>query len=251
MPRLLVVQPDPLGRLDRFADWLTEEGLEIRVVRPFVGERVPATLEEDALLVLGGHMSSLDDDGFAWLADIRRLLRASVDSSRPALGICLGGQLMAQAFGGTVTVGDRGVESGVVRVRWRPEARTDELFADLPTPFLAGSMHGDMVRTLPDGAVWLGHTDMYPHQAFRVATSAWGVQFHPEVSLSAFRSWVDATSGDDPEALDRNRRGLRDLERLDDEVVRATRPLAERFAAIVRESAQERPAPVPGAATPQ
>jgi GMP synthase (glutamine-hydrolysing) len=249
VPRLLVVQPDPLDPLDRFGEWLTEQGLAIRVVRPFAGEPVPTSLDEDALLVLGGDMSSLDDDGFAWLADIRSLLCRSVESSRPVLGICLGGQLLAQSFGGTVTVGDRGVEAGVVQVRWRPEARTDELFADLPTPFLAGSMHRDMVRTLPEGAVWLGHSDMYPHQAFRVGISAWGVQFHPEVSLSSYREWVAASPDAEPVAADRNRLGLADFERLEGEVVDVTRPLAERFAAIVHESAQQRPASVQGATT--
>ena len=32
---------------------------------------------------------------------------------------------------------------------------------------------------------------MYPHQAFRVGASAWGVQFHPEVSLPTFRAWAE------------------------------------------------------------
>jgi GMP synthase (glutamine-hydrolysing) len=110
-------------------------------------------------------------------------------------------------------------------------------------------MHGDMVRALPPGAAWLASSDMYPHQAFRVGTSAWGVQFHPEVSLASYREWVSAYPGEEPDALDRKRRGLADFERLEDDVVSATRSLAGRFAMMVRETAGARRASTPHAAT--
>lgn len=233
-PRLLVVQPDPLDGPDRVGTWLAEEGAAVRVVRPFAGEALPATLEEDGLVVLGGSMSAWHDDAHPWLADIRRLLRHAVDLSRPVLGICLGGQLLAQAFDGTVTTGDPGLETGVVRVHWRPEAATDPLFADLPSPFLSGAMHGDSVRTLPEGAVWLGTSEPYPHQAFRIGDSAWGVQFHPEVSLATYRTWVSAHPGVEEVDRARLRRGTADFERLDSEVAAANRTLAVRFADLAR-----------------
>jgi GMP synthase (glutamine-hydrolysing) len=97
-----------------------------------------------------------------------------------------------------------------------------------------------MVRSLPDGAVWLGHSDLYPHQAFRVGTSAWGVQFHPEVSLASYREWVAAAPETEPVTVRRHRQGLTDFMRLEEEVLSGARPIAERFAAIVRESAEQR-----------
>jgi GMP synthase (glutamine-hydrolysing) len=232
--RLLVVQPDPQDPLDRFAGLLTDAGLAVRVVRPFAGETLPDSLEEDGLLVLGGRMSVVDDDEYPWLADIRRLLCHAADLPRPALGICLGGQLLAQTFGGTVTVGDCGLEAGIVRIGWRPEARADALFANLPAPFLAGALHDDMVKTLPEISAWLGYSDMYPHQAFRVGRCAWGVQFHPEVSLAGYREWVSARGGTDPVALRRMRRGAADFQQLDDDVVTGISVLARRFADLVR-----------------
>jgi GMP synthase (glutamine-hydrolysing) len=153
---------------------------------------------------------------------------------RPALGICLGGQLLAQTFGGTVTTGDRGLEAGIVRIRWRSEAQGDALLANLPMPFLAGAMHDDTVKTLPEIAVWLGHSDMYPHQAFRVGPYAWGVQFHPEVSLAGYREWVAERGATDPVALRRMRRGAADFQRLDENVIVGISVLARRFADLVR-----------------
>lgn len=236
-PRLLVVQPDPLDPLDRFAGWLTDAGLTVRVIQPFAGQPLPDRLQEDGLLVLGGDMSVHDDDQHPWLADIRRLFRDAVKQSRPALGICLGGQLLAQTFGGTVTVGDSRLEAGVVRVHWRSEASTDSLIAGLPTPFLTGAMHGDMIEKLPDAAVWLGHSDMYPHQAFRVGAMAWGLQFHPEISLPTYREWVSAYRGGDSVALARLKHGLQEFPQLDDKIVQATSSMARRFADLVCASA--------------
>jgi GMP synthase (glutamine-hydrolysing) len=238
--RLLVVQPDPLGVLDRFTGWLTDSGLVVRIIRPFANEAVPPTLEHDALLVLGGRMNANDDDEHPWLFDIRRLLRQAVDGGRPALGICLGGQLLAQACGGTVVRGDRGLEAGLIRVAWRPEARSDVIFGGLPEPFLTGAMHGDMIRTLPDAAVWLGRSDMYRFQAFRVGPVAWGVQFHPEVSVDTYRTWVSASQGAEPVSLSKLRQGQADFENSDWEVAAATEPVARRFAQVVRSVARHR-----------
>jgi GMP synthase (glutamine-hydrolysing) len=108
------------------------------------------------------------------------------------------------------------------------------LFANLPMPFLAGAMHDDMVKTLPEIAVWLGHSDMYPHHAFRVGPYVWGVQFHPEVSLAGYSDWVAARGGTDPVALRRMRCGAADFRRLDDDVVAGISVLARRFADLVR-----------------
>jgi hypothetical protein len=117
------------------------------------------------------------------------------------------------------------------------------LLANLPMPFLAGAMHDDMVKTLPETAAWLGHSDLYPHQAFRVGPSAWGVQFHPEVSLAGYREWVAQRGATDPVALRRMRRGAADFQRLDENVVAGISVLARRFADLVRAFSRAPPGP--------
>jgi GMP synthase (glutamine-hydrolysing) len=233
-PRVLVIQPDQACPLDRFGRWLSEDGFIIRMVRPFDHDIVPDTVEEDALVVLGGDMSSMDDHLYDWLARIRKLFVDAADRGKPALGICLGAQLMAQAFGGTIARGRQGLEAGVVRVSWRPEALGDSLVGDLPDPFLVGAMHGDMIETLPPAAVWLGTTRLYPHQAFRVGETSWGVQFHPELSPAGYRSWLALVDEDDTVAVERSAQGMTGFEQHDQEVAAHTERLARRFAAHVR-----------------
>jgi GMP synthase (glutamine-hydrolysing) len=238
-PRLLVVQPDPLGTISQFGRWFEDAGITMRVVLPYEGEAVRPQLDEDGLVVMGGDMSSLDDEKYPWLEDIRVLMRAAAELQKPTLGVCLGGQLMAQAFGGETAVGDSGIEAGVAEVHWRPEVTDDALFGGLPSPFPVGAMHGDMIRRLPPDAVWLGESALYPHQAYRVGRTSWGIQFHPEISYRHYQVWVDAFTGTDPIDLARVRDGAREFARTEARVVSGTRVVADRFADFLHSTARQ------------
>ena len=152
---LLLVQPDAECPVERFGPWLEEAGARLHVVRPYAGDQVPDTVDADGLVVLGGDMGAHDDAGHPWLADVRTLMNSSVDRDVPTLGICLGGQILATARGGTVARGTAGMESGVIEVTARTEALADELMRDLPWPILQGSMHRDAITDLPPTAIWL------------------------------------------------------------------------------------------------
>ena len=225
MSTLLVIEHEPGCPLDRFERWLT--GLDLVVVRPYKGEDVPSS-PADGLLVLGGSMSAYDDDIAPWLPATRELLSVAVSTDVPTLGICLGAQLLAVACGGTVDVGavsDR--ECGVIDVRWRVEAASDVLCAGLADPYPAPSLHADAVTRLPTGATWLAETTMYRHQAFRMGALAWGVQFHPEVSLPTFRGWAEDLPEVDTLAV------TAELAERDDDVASAGAILAHRFTEVV------------------
>jgi len=85
-PRLLVVQPDPLGPISQLGRRFEEVGITMRVVRPYAGDSVAPTLDDDGLVVMGGDMSSLDDEAYPWLEDIRVLMRAAAELGKPTLG---------------------------------------------------------------------------------------------------------------------------------------------------------------------
>ncbi|MFT4009057.1 MAG: type 1 glutamine amidotransferase [Nocardioidaceae bacterium] len=235
--RLLVVQPDPVSTLDLFAPILESANIDVQVVQPYAGESV-AGFDYDALLVLGGSMSTLDDAGFPWLESIRRLIRDAEASGRPSLGICLGAQLTAQAFGGRVGVGRPGFEAGLTSIRWREPARGDLLAAALPAPFLTASFHGDAIEELPPEATWLGTADMYANQAFRVGQSTWGVQFHPEISLDTYRRWQVALSADEPRLSGLLSAGERQFEEHQPEAYDTSCRFAKAFAQVVNDSAR-------------
>ncbi len=239
MPRVTVVQSSPDVGLDRFAEWLT--GLDVRLVRADLGEALPGPAEVgDGLVVLGGQMSAYDDATTPWLRPLRDLLAVVSATDVPALGICLGAQLLAVARGGRVELAaPPGREAGVIDVRWRPEAASDALVGPLVEMAAAArtspqpSMHGDAVVDLPRGAVWLAASATYPFQAFRVG-SAWGLQFHPEAGLETMRAWADGHEDVDTEAV------VAQMTTRAEAVETCGRALADGFASLVRDRAAAR-----------
>ncbi|MGN9842752.1 type 1 glutamine amidotransferase [Nonomuraea sp. H19] len=199
MGDVLIVQNSRSGGPSRLGGWLADAGLRLDVVLAHEGAPLPARLDHDAMIMLGGGYLPDEDDRAPWLADARRLVAQALAEGVPLLGICLGGQLLAHVAGGEVT-GDAGVpENGSTPLTIRPEAAGDPLFHGLPEVVPAIEHHKDAVTRLPGGAVWLAETRACPYQAFRVGERAWGVQFHPEVLPTRIREW--RAKGFDPEEV--------------------------------------------------
>ena len=152
-------------------------------------------------------MSVHDTADHPWLADIATLLQDAVDRELPTLGICLGGQLLAQALGGVVA-------RGLGR-------------------FFMGSMHDDAVHELPENSCWLAASAQYPHQAFRVGASAWGVQFHPEISPMTYETWAGLYDSSESQDRDRVQSGISLFAAHDAGVRSSSRVMARRFADVV------------------
>ena len=185
--RVLVIENEPAAGPGKVGDWLIAEGISLEICRPYAGDAIPENVEAEGLLVLGGAVGPHDDFEAPWLPAVRALLRRAVEEAIPTWGICLGAQLLATALGGTVERGGNGSEVGVQPMQI--DAKNDPVFGDLPAISYALQFHQEAVTQLPKGAVLLAKNDAYENQAFRVGSCAWGVQFHPEVSMSQISSW--------------------------------------------------------------
>ncbi len=191
MARALVVTHTESEDPGLLATWLPEGGLELDVVRPWSGDVLPERVtQHDALVVMGGPQAAYDDSSAPWLRRTKDLLRAAVADSVPVLGVCLGAQLLAEATGGRVAAGPSGPELGAALVAKRDVAANDPLFWDLPLSPVVVQWHWDAVTELPPGATLLLSGRRYPHQAFRVGESAWGIQFHIETPPMMVKRWA-------------------------------------------------------------
>nr|MBI3613429.1 type 1 glutamine amidotransferase [Nitrospirota bacterium] len=157
----------------------------------------------DVLLVMGGPMSVNDPE--QWIAAELAFIRAAVESGAPVLGVCLGAQLLAKALGAHVAPGP-GLEIGMTPIRVTDQGREDPVFGTLPDPFEVFQWHGEAFD-LPDGAVPLAASSLFPLQAFRFGHQAYGVLFHLEMQRDGIEALCrecpeDVTkSGQDPSAL--------------------------------------------------
>ncbi len=235
MARALVITHTESETPGTLAQWLPEAGVDLAVCQPWAGEALPADLTGvDALVVMGGPQQAYDDSSAPWLAATKLLLAQAVRVDLPVLGICLGAQLLAEATGGRVVQGAEGPEVGARLVAKRDAAVDDPVFGALPLSPVVVQWHWDEIVELPPGALLLASSPRYPHQAFRVGTRAYGLQFHIETPPEMVRGWAAADSealqdaGLDPELI--AERAVAEL----DEVAAVWRPFVERFAAVVR-----------------
>ncbi len=231
----LVVTHSATEGVGTLGTWLPAAGLALDVVEPWDGAELPADLAGyDALVVMGGPQQAYDDDSAPWLRATKDLLALAVQQDLPTFGVCLGGQLLAQACGGRVEPGADGIEAGARLVAKRDASWGDELFGDVPLTPTVVQWHSDAIVDLPPGAVLLASSTRYPHQAFRLGKHAWGVQFHLEPTAEIVRHW-GAHYGDGVRALGLDPLALaeRAVGELD-EVEQCWRPAMERFAALAQ-----------------
>ncbi|MBL0226028.1 MAG: type 1 glutamine amidotransferase [Geobacteraceae bacterium] len=184
---LHIVQNDPDVPPGTFAEDLDSAGILHFVHHPYAGDPLPGLQDVSALIVMGGSMGANDDLQHPFLYDLKFFIRHVVSAGIPYLGICLGGQLLAAALGARV-VPDRWEELGNLPVILTTEGQGDRLFNGLPTEFDTFQWHHDSFD-IPEGGVVLASSAECPHQAFRVGHTAWGTQFHPEVTEQIIRDW--------------------------------------------------------------
>lgn len=184
LPRVLVVLHQDTSSPGRVGQALTRRGYLLDIRRPRYGDPLPDTMADHAgAIVFGGPMSANDEDDFVkreidWLA-------VPLAEKKPYLGICLGAQMLVRHLGGTVAPHPRGhAEIGWYRLAPTPAGR--DLMA---WPSHVYQWHREGFDR-PRGAVLLAEGGEFPNQAFRFGPAAYGIQFHPELTLAMMHRWT-------------------------------------------------------------
>lgn len=187
--QVLVFRHVPFEHLGLIADALARRGLAFRYVDLYLDPKAPVVWQEAAgLIFMGGPMSANDELEF--LRREMAILEAAAAADRPVLGVCLGAQLIARAAGARV-YRNPVKEIGWAPVYWTEQARHDALFAGLKDPETVFHWHSETFD-LPRGAAWLASSQACQHQAFRLGSNVWGLQFHLEVTPEMIAEWCAA-----------------------------------------------------------
>jgi GMP synthase-like glutamine amidotransferase len=166
--------------------WALTRGHTVAITHLYRGDALPALHDFDALVVMGGEMNIYEDRDWPWLKPERAFIAAALRSGKPALGICLGAQLISDALGGRVTQNPE-FEIGWFPVEWTTEATAQ--YAGLRNSSTVLHWHGDTF-SLPEGATRLAVSEGCADQGFVIPGKCLGLQFHIEVDPGLVNLYV-------------------------------------------------------------
>ena len=160
--------------VETLARYLREAGEEVVTIRQ--NAPLDAVLaHQPKALILSPGPGTPDETG------ISLELLAACPADMPILGVCLGHQTLAQAYGGRVGRAREPMHGKASAIHHNG----DGLFAGLPRPMQAGRYHALIVEKLPDCLRATAQSSMGEIMAFaHVSRPVFGVQFHPESILT-------------------------------------------------------------------
>lgn len=188
MSKVLVIKNARLEGPGTVGELFESDGFKLETV--FAKKEKIPRLDHSAVLVLGAPESANED--LQYLKDEMSLIREAAQKNIPTLGICLGSQLIAKAFGAKVYAGPK-KEIGFYRDVKIDAGSKSSLFDGITNTFTVFHWHGDTFD-IPKNATRLAYSELY-NQAFQYQ-SAVGVQFHFEVNKEIVLSWLESTSED-------------------------------------------------------
>lgn len=169
-------------------DWIKQKGYRISVNRTFLNETYPAMDQFDWLIIMGGTMSTYEEEKHKWLKIEKEFIRQTIETGKIVLGICFGAQLIAEALGGRV------YKAKVREIGWYPvnliSSNLPAILKTLPGNPVVFHWHGDTFD-LPDGAIRLASSEATINQSFLYRDKVMALQYHHEATEEAIGLMID------------------------------------------------------------
>lgn len=159
--------------------WAQENGHVITNTQLYNNDPLPRQQDFDWLVVMGGPMNIYEEEMYPWLTNEKVFIQEAIAAGKVIIGLCLGGQLIADVIGGRVTQNPY-KEIGWFPIRLSEDARSSPLFSFLPAQPVVFQWHGDTFSILPEDAICIAESDACKQQAFVYKNRVFGFQYHME-----------------------------------------------------------------------
>ena len=171
-----------------------EKGFITKVCRIDLGNKLPRIRKNDLILILGGPMGieDISNGKFPWLLDEVNFIKKSIKENIGIIGVCLGAQLLAYAYGGKIEklLGGKSLkiepEVGWSEIIVNPKSSFNQI---LEEPFYGLHWHSDRI-ILPPSAELIASSKRCKEQLFKIDESCIGIQFHIEYEGSMIKKWI-------------------------------------------------------------
>lgn len=171
--------------------WAKDRGYEVSQTHLYNGEQLPSLDGLDFLVIMGGPQSPAttveECPHFNAQKEIA-LIKKAIENGKYVLGVCLGAQLIGEAFGAKVEHSPN-KEIGVFNIKMKKEAEQDLIFKDFPKEFPVGHWHGDMPGLTPESKI-LAYSEGCPRQIVRYTPKVYGFQCHFEFTPEAIDGMI-------------------------------------------------------------
>lgn len=176
----------PFEGLGSIEPWLKSAGCELTGTRFFEPWKLPDINKIDLLVVMGGPMSTNDEEKLAWLPAEKQFIHDSIKCGKAVLGVCLGAQLVASAMGARI------YQNPNKEIGWFPVqcvSSVDNSAFKFPALTEVFHWHGETFD-LPAGATRLAKSKGCENQAFQIGRSVMGLQFHLETTPNSVQEII-------------------------------------------------------------
>ena len=187
--RILVFQHLRIEHPGIFRDFFKEDNVESTIIELDEGEQIPDLKDYDALWVMGGPMDVWEEAEYPWLIDKKAAIRKAVNELKmPYVGICLGHQLLADALGAEVGLGDH-AEIGIMEIHKTDSGKQSPYLKNMPDKMNCLQWHSAEVKSAPPGMDILSYSDKCAIQSLSLGVQVFTMQYHQEIIASTVSDW--------------------------------------------------------------